>query len=95
MKFTATRRSRESLRQHQATPKPQEHAGFKQGQPIRRTLCTVCRAHLSLLFDQADERKNQLQKYTLQGLQDEIDLIKCFDDPGKALYFGEILQMQR
>jgi len=49
---------------------------------------------LSYLTKQMSE-KNLFQKYTLQGLLDEIDLIECFEEPGKALYIGEILQKQR
>lgn len=49
---------------------------------------------LSYLTKQMSE-KNLYTKYTLQALLDEVDLIECFEEPGKALYIGEILQKQR
>ncbi len=49
---------------------------------------------LSYLTKQMSER-NLFRKYTLQGLLDELDIIECFEEPGKALYIGEILQKQR
>jgi transposase len=39
--------------------------------------------------------KNLFKHYTLQGLLDEVDMIECFTEPGKALFVGEILQKQR
>lgn len=44
--------------------------------------------------------KSQMQKYklfakyTLQGLLDELDVIECFCEPGKALMPGEVLKKQ-
>lgn len=35
------------------------------------------------------------KQYTTQGLLDEVDLIECFNEPGKALFVGEVLQKQR
>ena len=36
-----------------------------------------------------------MNKFTIQGLLDEVDLIECFNEPGKSLTVGEILQKQR
>lgn len=35
------------------------------------------------------------KQYTLQGLLDELDIIECFSEPGRAPFIGEILQKQR
>ena len=40
------------------------------------------------------EEKKLFSKYTLQGLLDELDVIECFSEPGKALIQGEILKKQ-
>ena len=42
-----------------------------------------------------EEAKKLFGKYTLQGLLDELDIIECFKQPGKAPYIGEILTKQR
>ena len=33
--------------------------------------------------------------YTMIGLLDELDVIECFQQPGKALFVGEILNRQK
>jgi transposase len=35
------------------------------------------------------------RQYTIQGLLDELDVIECITEPGKAMFVGEILQKQR
>jgi transposase len=50
--------------------------------------------YLSYIKKQMGE-KNLFKQYTLQGLLDEVDLIECFAQPGKALTVGEVLQKQR
>ena len=42
-----------------------------------------------------EDAKKLFGKYTLQGLLDELDIIECFKQPGKAPYIGEILTKQR
>lgn len=39
--------------------------------------------------------KNLFRHFTIQGLLDEVDLVECYTEPGKALTVGEILQKQR
>jgi transposase len=50
--------------------------------------------YLSYIKKQMGE-KNLFKQYTLQGLLDEVDIIECFNQPGKALTVGEVLQKQR
>jgi hypothetical protein len=38
--------------------------------------------------------KQLFQRYTLQGLLDELDVIECYDRPGLDLRFGEITKRQ-
>jgi len=35
------------------------------------------------------------KKYTLQGLLDQLDLIECFEEPGRKLWVGEVLEKQK
>jgi hypothetical protein len=41
--------------------------------------------------------KNQVlyKIYTLQGVLDKLDVIECFENPGKELRFGELLEKQK
>jgi len=41
------------------------------------------------------EVKGLLKDYTLPGVLNKLDLIECFEQPGKALRVGEILDGQR
>ena len=50
--------------------------------------------YLSYIKKQMSE-KNLFNQFTIQGLLDEVDLIECFNEPGKSLTVGEILQKQR
>ena len=50
--------------------------------------------YLSYIKKQMSE-KNLFNQFTIQGLLDEVDLIECFNEPGKSLTLGEILQKQR
>jgi hypothetical protein len=38
--------------------------------------------------------KGLLKNYTLPGLLDTLDVIECFEQPGKTLLVGEILEKQ-
>ncbi|MBU2703214.1 transposase [Sporomusaceae bacterium BoRhaA] len=40
------------------------------------------------------EEKDLFKKYTLQSLLDELDVIECYEEPGKAVIVGEILRKQ-
>ena len=53
----------------------------------------VALIYLSYLKKMMQE-KNLFQKYTLQGLLDELDIIDCYEQPGYALRFGEITKRQ-
>jgi len=35
------------------------------------------------------------KKYTLPGLLDKLDVIECFEQPGRSLQVGEILEQQK
>nr|WP_301665445.1 hypothetical protein [Methanoculleus sp. FWC-SCC1] len=39
--------------------------------------------------------KGLLKDYTLPGVLDKLDLIECFEQPGKALRGGEMLDAQQ
>jgi hypothetical protein len=39
--------------------------------------------------------KDLFKKYTMHELLDELDIIECFTEPGKAPYVGEVLQKQK
>ncbi|MHC1630654.1 MAG: IS1634 family transposase, partial [Methanoculleaceae archaeon] len=39
--------------------------------------------------------KGLLKNYTLPSLLDKLDLIECFEQPGKALRVGEMLDAQK
>ncbi|PHS37062.1 MAG: transposase [Sulfurovum sp.] len=41
------------------------------------------------------EQNKLLKKYTLQGVLDEIDIIECFTQPGKATQVGEVTKKQK
>lgn len=42
------------------------------------------------------QKKNDLfAQNTLQGLLDELDVIECFCEPGKAFMLGEVLKKQK
>lgn len=34
------------------------------------------------------------KSYTLQGLLDELDVIECFEEPGRTSVIGEVLRKQ-
>lgn len=38
--------------------------------------------------------KDLFKKYTMQGLLDELDIIECFEQPGRELRIGEITKLQ-
>ncbi|BCG57751.1 hypothetical protein PUR_11760 [Paenibacillus sp. URB8-2] len=40
------------------------------------------------------QEKNLFQRYTMQGLLDELDVIECYERPGYDLQFGEITKRQ-
>jgi len=40
------------------------------------------------------QKKDLLKNYTLPGLLDKLDVIECFEQPGKSLRVGEILDKQ-
>ena len=39
--------------------------------------------------------KGLLKDYTLPGLLDKLDVIECFEQPGKSLRVGEMLEKQK
>jgi transposase len=39
--------------------------------------------------------KDLFKKYTLQGVLDKLDVIECFESPGKQLRVGELLEKQK
>lgn len=41
------------------------------------------------------QKKELFKKYTLQGLLGELDVIECFQEPGKEPFVGELLNKQR
>ncbi|MCI7468811.1 MAG: hypothetical protein PUG68_07955 [Lachnospiraceae bacterium] len=42
-----------------------------------------------------ERKENDLfSKYTITGLLDELDVIECFTEPGKAPIQGEVLKKQ-
>jgi transposase len=49
---------------------------------------------LSYLKKQMQE-KNLWKHYTMSGVLDKLDVIECFERPGKALLVGELLEKQR
>nr|WP_211296347.1 hypothetical protein [Paenibacillus donghaensis] len=42
----------------------------------------------------SDVQKQLFQRYTMQGLLDELDVIECYERPGHELQFGEITKRQ-
>lgn len=51
---------------------------------------------LSVVYQKSDAEKNDLfAQNTLQGLLDELDVIECFCEPGKAFMLGEVLKKQK
>jgi hypothetical protein len=56
-------------------------------------------AFIALIFLSYIKKKmqehNLYKKYTLQTLLDELDVIECFEYPGKKLQVGEVLQKQK
>lgn len=40
------------------------------------------------------QKEKLFKKYTLQGLLDELDVIECYTQPGKAVIVGEVLTKQ-
>lgn len=53
----------------------------------------VALIYLSYIKKQMQE-KGLLRNYTLPGLLDKLDVIECFEQPGKSLRVGEILDKQ-
>lgn len=49
--------------------------------------------YLSYIKDRM-QKEGLFSKYTIQGLLDELDVIECFTEPGKAPVAGEVLQKQ-
>ena len=41
------------------------------------------------------QRHNLFKDYTLQGLLDKLDVIECFETPGKAQSVGKVLEKQK
>jgi len=41
------------------------------------------------------QEKELFGKYTLQGVLDQLDVIECFERPGKEIRFGEITKKQQ
>lgn len=40
------------------------------------------------------QEKQLFQRYTMQGLLDELEVIECYERPGHDLQFGEITKRQ-
>ena len=53
----------------------------------------VALIYMSYLKKKMSE-KNLFQKYTLQELLDELDVIEAFENPGNALQIGEVTKKQ-
>ena len=53
----------------------------------------VALIYFSYIKKQTQE-KGLFKNYTLSGLLDKFDVIKCFEQPGKALRVGEMLDAQ-
>ncbi|WP_281884531.1 IS1634 family transposase [Paenibacillus sp. YYML68] len=54
----------------------------------------VALIYLSYIKKEMQEKK-LFQRYTMQGLLDELDVIECYERPGHDLRFGEITKRQR
>ena len=54
----------------------------------------VALIYLSYIKKRMQEKK-MFKDYTMIGLLDELDVIECFQQPGKALFVGEILNRQK
>jgi len=54
----------------------------------------VALIYLSYLKKQM-QLKNLLKDYTMTGLLDKLDVIECFESPGRKLRIGEVLEKQR
>lgn len=50
--------------------------------------------YLSFIKKQMQDT-NLFKKYTLQGALDQLDVIECFESPGKKLRIGEVLSKQK
>jgi transposase len=57
----------------------------------------VCFAALIILsyINTMMKEKKMYEKYTLQGLLDEIDVIRCYEFEGKKKYYGELTDKQK
>ena len=53
----------------------------------------VALIYLSYLKKQMQD-KDLFKNYTLPGMLDKLDVIECFEQPGKSLKVGEILDKQ-
>jgi len=40
------------------------------------------------------QEKDLFKQYTMQGLLDDLDIIECFEQPGRKLRVGEITKRQ-
>ena len=59
---------------------------------------TICLIYSSIYLSYIKNRCNKiicLKIILLESLLDKLDLIECFEYPGKTLQVGEILQKQR
>ncbi len=50
--------------------------------------------YLSYIKKQMQET-DLFKSYTLQGVLDKIDVIECFEEPGRKLRIGELLEKQK
>ncbi len=57
-------------------------------------VCRVHRNHLLSYIKKVMQEKQLFQRYTMQGLLDELDVIECYERPGHDLQFGEITKRQ-
>jgi transposase len=54
----------------------------------------VALVYLSYIKKQMQET-DLFKSYTLQGALDKIDVIECFEEPGRKLRIGELLEKQK
>ena len=53
----------------------------------------VALIYLSYMKKQMQE-KDLVKKYSITGLLDKLDVIECFEQPGKVLRVGEMVEKQ-
>ncbi|EFE90465.1 hypothetical protein GCWU000341_02822, partial [Oribacterium sp. oral taxon 078 str. F0262] len=85
---------RKSFLEHQGASEPAQNINFSESSLEGKLFVEfVALIYLSYIKKKMEEA-GLFSRYTMQELLDELDVIECFQEPGKAPIQGEVLKKQ-